>query len=107
MPIPNSSSKSALLLLTILGALIVSTLVVISSYFLRPIIEHELKKELLIGLSQVGITTSNIYISGRDVTLYGVITNKSKAIKAEKLAKEIWGVRQVTNKLLIKKPITE
>ena len=79
-----------------------ATLVVASAYFLRPSIETELKKKLSDGFSKAGIVCCLITISGRDVILNGAVPNKATSFKVEKTAKEIWGVRQVTNKLLIK-----
>jgi len=97
-----SSSKSALLLLSMLGVLIVSTLVAISSYFLLPSIELDLKTKLVANLSQTGITSSNISVSGRNITLYGSVSSNTDIIVAEDIAKSIWGVRRVNNSLLIK-----
>ena len=98
-----SSSKSAFLLLSMLGVLIISTLVVISSYFLLPSIELDLKTKLVANLSRTGVTSSNISVSGRNITLYGPVSSNTDVIVAENIAKSIWGVRQVNNSLLIKK----
>lgn len=99
----NSSSKSALLLLSILGILIISTLVVLSSYFLRPLIEIDLKEKLSKNLTKSGIHTSiTVHVSGRDIILFGSVLNKRDALIAENTTKKTWGVRHVKNNLLIK-----
>jgi len=97
----DNSPKSAILLLGILGALIILTLVAVSSYFLLPSIEHDLEMKLKAGLSKVGIFNSEINISGRDITLNGLVSSKSDAVIAEIIANKTWGVRQVTNSLSI------
>ena len=107
MSIFNSPSKSALLLLGTLGILIISTLIAISSYFLQPAIELDLKRKLIINFFKAGIDTSIIHISGRDITLNGSVSSKNNANIAEDLAKKISGVRQVKNNLSISNDITE
>jgi len=97
----DNSSKSAILLLGILGALIILTLVAVSSYFLLPSIEHDLEMKLKTSLSKVGIFNSEINISGRDITLNGLVSSQSDAVIAEIIANKTWGVRQVTNSLSI------
>jgi hypothetical protein len=42
---PEQFTKSPLIFLSLMGILVISTLVVASEYFLRPQIEAELKKE--------------------------------------------------------------
>lgn len=102
MPKFNNSPKSPLVLLTTLGILVIATLVVASTYFLRPGIELELKNKLANNFAKAGLVNTMINISGRDVTLNGAVPNKAEALKAENAAKEIWGIRQVNNQLLIK-----
>ena len=85
-----------------LGVLIISTLVAISSYFILPSIELDLKTKLVANLSQTGLTSSNIRVSGRNITLYGSVSSNTDITVAEDIAKSIWGVRQVNNSLLIK-----
>lgn len=99
---PSKPAKSPLVLLVTLSILVVATLVVASSYFLRPSIEQELKRVLTTRFSNVGLTQTVVNISGRDVVLNGVVKDQSEAKKAELTAKETWGVRQVDNQLLIK-----
>jgi len=103
----NSSSKSALLLLSVLGILVISTLVVISSYFLQPTIELDLKRKLTESLSKAGMDSSIIRVSGRDITLHGSISSKNDAKVAEDIAKKIRGVRQVKNSLVVNVDIVE
>ncbi len=101
----GNSSKSALLLLSIIGVLVISTLVVISSYFLRPTIEFDLKEKLVSSLSKVGLNTPLVRVSGRDVELHGSVATVNELTIAEETAKRVWGVRQVNNHLLIKNTI--
>jgi hypothetical protein len=103
----SKTPKSPLVLLTSLSILVVATLVVASGYFLRPGIELELKKELISHFASTGFSSTIVHISGRDVILNGAVENKADALKAEKTAKEIWGVRQVDNQLLIKNQSVE
>jgi len=97
-----NASKSTFILSSILGMLIVSTLVAISSYFIRPSIELDLKTKLVSKLSKIEVKNSFIQVSGRDITLYGSVPNKIDALTAEDIATNIQGVRQVKNELLIK-----
>lgn len=97
----SKHSKSPLILSAILGFLIISTLVVASSYFLRPNMESELKRQLGNELLLSGIDNTVIDISGRDVTLNGLVNSKAEANKVEKIAREIWGIRDVNNHLVI------
>lgn len=96
-------SKSVLLLFSILGILIISTLVVISNYFLRPTIEASLKESILRNLSKADSITPVIDVSGRDISLYGIAPSQNEANLVEKLTKETWGVRQVRNNISVKK----
>jgi len=93
--------KSPLILLSTIGTLIIVTLVFASSTFLRPKIESDLKKQLHSQLSLSGLDETLIHISGRDVILMGTVKDKSEAEKAENTAKKIWGVRNVSNEILI------
>lgn len=95
------NSKSPFILLVTIGTLIIVTLVIASTYFLRPNIESELKTQLHRQLSISGLDGTLIHISGRDVILTGTVKNKSEAVKAENTAKEVWGVRNVNNQVLI------
>lgn len=90
-----------------IAVLVISTLVVASTYFLRPNIEDNLKTELKYRFSQVGLGNAVIDVSGRDVILMGDVNNKAEVIKAENTAKKIWGVREVENKLLVNKQSVE
>ena len=101
VPKLSHSAQSALLLLSIIGVLIISTLVVISSYFLRPTIELDLKEKLVISLSDVALENQVINVSGRDITLHGSVGDIREATIAEETAKKVWGVRQVSNNLFV------
>lgn len=99
----GSSPKSAFILLSIISIMVISTLVLISSYFLRPAIEINLKDQLVSSLSKAGLMNSMVRVSGRDVELHGAVSNINERIAAEEAAKQIWGVRQVENHLLVMK----
>ena len=101
MQLLNNTPKSAILFLGIVGLLTISTLIAVSSYFLLPSIENDLKTKLSANLSKAGILNSTVNVSGRDITLNGFVFSKSDAELAEVIAKKTWGVRRVTNKLLI------
>lgn len=103
----QQSAKSPFVLLTSLGILVIATLVVGTTYFLRPSIEHELKEKLLHNFANAGFVNTIVNISGRDVTLHGNVQDKAEALKAENTAKETWGIRQVDNQLLIKNQSVE
>jgi len=97
----SDSSKSPLIFLSLLAVLIIATLVMISGYFLRPSIEIDLKEQLSNTLSNVGIDTPVVYVSGMDVTLKGTVSKKSEIVIAEEIVKKVWGVRRVNNYLLV------
>ncbi len=103
----NKSAKSPFILLAMIGILIIATLVVATTYFLQPRIETELRQQLLINFSQAGLTETFVDVSGRDVTLNGVVNNQAEAIKAENTAKQTQGVHQVNNRLLVKNQSSE
>ncbi len=98
----NKRPKSPLIFLTTMAVLIVSTLVVASAYFLKPTIESELADRLIQRFSLKGLVDTKIKISGRDVTLIGYVSDETEAQEAEAIAKQISGIREVENKLLIK-----
>lgn len=85
-----------------IGLLIIFTLVIASTYFLRPTMESELKQQLDNKLYLSGIRNTRIDISGRDVTLNGLVKDKAEANRVERIAKDIWGIRDVSNHLVIK-----
>lgn len=93
----EQSGKSPLILLFLVAVLVIATLVVASNYFLRPQLETELRKEITHSFSQVGLGDTKIELSGRDVILNGAVSSK-----AENATKEIWGIRQVDNQIIIK-----
>ncbi len=98
----NRFVKSPLVFLFLVSVLVVSTLVVASEYFLRPQIELELKQKITHRFAQVGLAKTNIELSGRDVILNGSVKSKDAVMRAERATKEIWGIRQVDNQILIK-----
>ncbi|MCF6191048.1 MAG: BON domain-containing protein [Cocleimonas sp.] len=100
----NQFIKSPLILLVLVAVLVVATLVAASEYFLRPQIESELKQEITRSFVQAGFSIADINLSGRDVTLNGAVSSKLAAQKVENTTKQIWGVRQIDNQIIIKKP---
>ena len=103
----NLSQRSSFLFLITIGALVISTLVFFSAYFVKPLVETELKNKLLTSFTRLGITSNLVKISGRDITLSGSVKNKEESIMAENAALAIQGIRQVNNKLLIKNQTIE
>ncbi len=101
----SNTSFTVLLFSSILGVLVVSTLVAASSFFLRPVIELDLKNKLISDLLKAGITPPVINISGRDITLSGFISNEKESIRTEETAKKVWGVRKVNNHLIVRSKI--
>lgn len=100
-------SKSPLIFLLLLAILIVATLVAASEYFLRPQIESELKQEITRSFAQAGLSIADIKLSGRDVTLNGEVPSTFAAQKVENTTKQIWGVRQIDNQIIIQKPLSK
>ena len=98
--------KSPLIFLSTMAILIIATLVVASAYFLKPNIESELKRELrhelARHLSVYDLLDTRIKVSGRDVTLLGYVSTKKEAQQAEAIARQITGIREVENQLMIK-----
>ena len=99
--------KSPLILLTTLAILTVATLVAASAFFLKPSIELELKTKLVQSFADVGLFDTGINVSGRDVILSGEVDTNNDVIKAEKIAKEVLGIRTVINQLVVKNQTTE
>jgi len=99
-------SKSPLIFLLLVAVLVVATLVAASEYFLRPQIESDLRQNITRSFSQAGLSIADIKLSGRDVTLKGV-ASKLVAQKVENTTKQIWGVRQIDNQIIIQKPLSK
>ena len=99
----NRFSKSPLIFLLLVAILVVATLVVASEYVLRPQIESELKQKITRSFTQAGLAVEDIKLSGRDVTLNGEVSSTMTAQKAENTTKQIWGVRQIDNQIIIQK----
>ena len=96
-------AKSPLVLLLLVGVLVIGTLVAASDFFLRPQLESELKKEITQNFSLAGFNNTKVELSGRDVILNGTVSSQAAIIRAESATKKIWGIRDVSNKLLITK----
>jgi len=98
--------KSPLIFLLLVAVLVIATLVVASEYFLRPQIETELKQKITHNFTQAGLFVKDIKLSGRDVTLNGAVSSKFVAQEVENVTKQINGVRQINNYIIIQKPLT-
>jgi len=109
VPTSQKYPKSPLVFLASVAVLTISTLVVASAYFLQPNIESELKNKLIQNFTAVGLSNRNttIKLSGRDVTLSGYVSTEHDAMKAEEVAKQVSGIREVNNQLMIKNQSTE
>ncbi len=101
------SSRSPLTLMILIGFMVISTLVVMSNYFIRPSMESGLAQKITENLHSQGLLDMTLKIRGEDVTLTGHASNNAEAIKAEKMIQEIWGIHKVDNKLVIKKQTIE
>ena len=103
----NQFIKSPLILLVLVAILVIATLVAASEYFLRPQIESELKQKVTHSFAQAGLSIADIELSGRDVTLNGAVSSKLVAQKVENTTKQILGIRQIDNQIIIQKPLAE
>jgi len=96
-------AKSPLILLFLVAVLVVATLVVASEYFLRPQIESELKQKISLSFAKAGLLGTKVELSGRDVILNGSVSSKSTLQSVENTTKQIWGIRQVDNQIIVRK----
>jgi len=103
----NFRSKSPLVLLFLLTLLVISTLVTASAYFVRPSIETELKGKVIEKIEEKGHKNMVVNVSGRDVTISGSVDSKEESSSVERMSSEVKGVREINNKLLIKKLSTD
>lgn len=97
----QETQKSPMILLLSLALLVIATLVVITTYFLRPGMEHDLKHQLRFNFYQAGINDATIEVEGRDVILRGAVKNSHDAIQAETIARQTPGIHHVENHLVI------
>lgn len=102
-----TTSKSPLTLLLLIGILVISTLVVISNYFLRPGLELSIEDQVRGNLSEIGIKTVKVSVEGRNVLLEGFTLNHSDWKKAEIIVNKIQGINQVENLLVVKNQTNE
>ena len=96
------SSKSPLTLLVLLGIMIISTLVVISDYFVRPGMEQDLTQKVTQGLHKQGLLDATVKVRGRDVILSGSVPNSVTSKQAEEMIQQIQGIHQIDNNLVNK-----
>ena len=107
MQAEDTTSKSPLTLLLLIGILVISTLVVISNYFLRPGLESSIKDQVRGNLSEIGIETVKVSVEGRNVLLEGFTLNHSDWEKAVNIVNKIQGINQVENLLVVKNQTNE
>lgn len=96
-------SKSPFTLLLLIASLIVSTLVVISYYFLSPGIEQDLKNKIVTHLHSHNVFNTVVKVEGRDVTLSGIAENALEAQKVEKAIQGISGINEFESNIEILK----
>jgi len=65
-------------------------------------IENDLSSRTATALSQNNIVPDSILISGRDITLKGIVASEAIKTKAGEIAENVWGVNSVNNLLTIK-----
>jgi len=102
---PQTKSKSPFTLLFLITVLIISTLVLVSNYFLRPGLELDLKNRVKSTLYSHTIFNAAVDVNGRDVVLNGVTPNSIEAEKIEADIKNLAGVNRLHSKLLIETDI--
>lgn len=102
LPRKKSQSKIPLVLLLLISLLTLVTLVTASNYFLRPIMETEIKEKVIHKIEEKGHLDINVNVSGRDVTIKGTVDSKEESSALEKVSSNVQGVREIDNKLLIK-----
>ena len=94
--------KSPLTLLFLLSLLVVLTLVAASSFFLRPSMEIDIKEKVVDKIEEKGHLGINVHVSGRDVTLKGIVKTEEESSKLESISRKVQGVHEINNKLIIK-----
>lgn len=94
-------SKTPLVLLLFISLLAVVTLVTASSYFLRPVMETEIKEKIVDKMKEAGHADIEVEVSGRDVTIKGTVKSEEESSSLEKVSSKVQGVREINNKLLI------
>jgi outer membrane protein OmpA-like peptidoglycan-associated protein len=72
-------------------------------FFKIPSIEDDLLTRTNNALSEAGIKIDNLSISGRNITLAGIVESENVKGRAVKIAKDIWGNNSVYNALKVNK----
>ncbi|KAG1657139.1 5'-3' exonuclease [Nymphon striatum] len=103
----DTRSKSPLTLLLLIGIMVISTLVVISNYFLRPSLELNIKDEVSQNLKENGFKSVKVKVEGRDVLLEGFIFKQEDSLKVENVMSRIQGIHQIDNQLVVKNQTNE
>lgn len=101
-PLKKTKPKSPLVLLLLIFLLALVTLVTASNYFLRPLMETEIKEKVAHKIEEKGHSNINVDVSGRDVTIKGIVNSEAESSILEKISSNVEGVREINNKLLIK-----
>lgn len=107
MQAEDTKSKSPLTLLLLIGIMVISTLVVISNYFLRPSLELNIKDEVNQNLKENGFKSVKVKVEGRDVLLEGFIFKQEDSLKVENVMSKIQGIHQIDNQLVVKNQTNE
>ena len=100
---PRSSANNYYQLPLAILAIVIVLLLGISIFVLTPKIQTNLAEDIRKELVKNKIP-ANITLSGRDVTLHGLVSSESDIEKAETITKKICGIRFVDNQLLTDKP---
>lgn len=90
-----------MVLLLVVSLLVISTLVVLSNYFLRPGLELDLRNRVISTLNAHNISNAKINVEGRNVVLSGFANNLLEAKQIGSEVEKISGVSYVKNKLVV------
>lgn len=99
--------SSPLILLLLIGLLVISTLLMLAYYFVRPGVELELEKKIIQKFESQNLLNTAISVKGRDVSISGVVLNKVDALNVEMILNSIEGIRQINNHLVLRNQSVE
>ena len=83
----------------LLGLLSLLVLLVLCPYCRAPAIEEDIRTRTAAALAAADFAEGQLSVSGRDVTLAGVVPSDEAREQAGKVAADVWGVRTVQNLL--------
>lgn len=103
----NHQQTSPFTLVIILGVLVISTLVLISHFFLAPKIENDLRNQISERLTKE--MNGNVFfnISGRDVNVKALVADKTEADKFKSIISSVEGIRDFNFDFMIKNQSSE